>query len=67
MISIRKKERERILGEGSIALVELAGLSSDTKPTEIGTTKIDNGSVFIEMDTQKIFFFDAENEEWKGE
>ena len=67
MITITKKEREKITDEGSIALVELAGLSTDEKPTEMGTTKIDNGSVFVEIDTQKLFFFDLENEEWKGE
>ena len=67
MITITKKERERIIKDGSIALVELAGLSTDEKPTEMGTTKIDNGSVFVEIDTQKLFFFDLENEEWKGE
>ena len=26
---------------------------------------IDNGSVFIEIDTGKIFFYDLENEQWK--
>lgn len=36
------------------------GLSTDTKPT----TGIGNGSVFIEMDTGKAFFFDAENSLW---
>jgi len=37
------------------------GLSTDTpKPTE----GIANGSCFIEMDTGKIYFFDAENTTW---
>jgi hypothetical protein len=65
MITITKKERERIIKDGSIALVELAGLSTDEKPTEMGTTKIENGSTFIEMDTGKIFLYDEENEEWQ--
>ena len=42
-------------------ILELRGLSTDTKPTE----NISNGSVFIEMDTSKIYFYDAENKEWK--
>lgn len=37
------------------------GLSTDTKPTE----HIINGSVFIEMDTSKIYFFDEDGVEWK--
>ena len=38
------------------------GLSTDTKP--IG---VPNGSDFVEMDTSKWYFFDAENQEWVGE
>ena len=36
------------------------GLSTDTKPSNVA-----NGSVFIEMDTSTLYFFDAENGEWK--
>ena len=36
------------------------GLSDDTKPTE----GVGNGSAFIEMDTSKVYFFDAGNSEW---
>lgn len=36
------------------------GLSTDTKPTD----NIVNGSVFIEMDTSTMYFFDQENAEW---
>jgi len=39
---------------------ELRGLSTDTKPTDV-----DNGCIFIEMDTGKIYFYDAENKQWK--
>lgn len=38
------------------------GLSTDTKPT----THIVNGSVFIEMDTATLYFFDQENTEWRA-
>ena len=37
------------------------GLSTDTKPTE----SVGNGSAFLEMDTGKIYFFDAENVTWR--
>lgn len=40
--------------------IEARGLSTDTKPT----TGIANGSIFIEMDTGKVYFFDAANGEW---
>ena len=36
------------------------GLSTDTKPTK----GVGNGSAFIEMDTSKVYFFDAGNSEW---
>ena len=46
-----------------------AGLSTDTKP--IGTALLDNksvvlanGSEFIEMDTDKKYSYDAENQQW---
>ena len=41
--------------------VELRGLSTDEKPTE----DIVNGTVFVEIDTGKIYMYDLENEEWK--
>lgn len=65
MITVTKKEREKIIGEGSIALLELAGLSTDEKPVEMETTKVDNGSTYIEIDTGKIYLYDLENEQWK--
>lgn len=36
------------------------GLSTDEKPTEY----VANGSVFIEMDTSKIYFYDLTNNLW---
>lgn len=41
-------------------MVEAYCLSTDTKPT----TGIANGSILIEMDTQKIFMFDETNSTW---
>lgn len=35
-------------------------LSTDTKPTDC-----ENGSVMLEMDTSKMYMYDAANAEWK--
>ena len=43
------------------SILEVIGLSTDTKPTE----NITNGSIFIEMDTGKIYFYDKENTQWR--
>ena len=45
--------------------LELRGLSTDEKPTTLDGAKVDNGAVFIEMDTGKIYMYDQENEQWK--
>lgn len=37
------------------------GLSTDSKPTK----GVGNGSAFIEMDTSKVYFYDAAGESWK--
>lgn len=68
MITLQKiedVERYRVNPDVSYISVELRGLSTDTKPTEFNGEQIDNGSIFIEIDTGKIFFYDLENEEWK--
>lgn len=36
------------------------GLSTDTKPTE----RVCNASTFYEMDTKKLYMFDAQNGVW---
>lgn len=41
--------------------VEAWGLSTDSKPT----TGIANGSLFIEMDSKKVYFFDETNATWR--
>lgn len=40
---------------------EFRGLSTDIKPVE----RVGNGSIFIEMDTGKVYMFDEQNIEWK--
>ncbi len=63
MVSIYKVEKSK-LGNGGKFLVELRGLSTDEKPSTINGGTILNGSVFIEIDTQDIYFFDEENTTW---
>ena len=46
-----------------ISAVTLFGLSTDSKPT--GDT-VGNGSCFLEMDTGKAYFYDAENSQWRS-
>ena len=46
-------------------LLELRGLSTDEKPKSIENGTIENGSVFIEIDTGDVYIYDLENEEWK--
>lgn len=45
---------------GTVKYCELAGLSTDTKPTETIAT----GSLFLEVDTGAIFAFDEVSENW---
>lgn len=67
MVSIYKNDKVKITENGELISAELRGLSTDTKPTKIGNKEIANGSVFIEIDTQKLYFFDETSKEWKGE
>ena len=66
MITIYKTDNIKNTEEGQVMYGELRGLSTDTKPTEFESKIIGNGSVFIETDTQKLYFFDADSQEWRG-
>ena len=46
----------------TVQTVTMMGLSTDSKPTD---ASIGNGSVFIEMDTSKLYLYDAAGESWK--
>lgn len=65
MITISESKKIKITNDGRNILAELRGLSTDTKPTQIGDITLDNGSVFIEIDTGNIFFYDLDSETWK--
>ena len=65
MITIQKVENKRTVGGEEAINVELRGLSTDTKPTEMNDKLIDNGSVFIEIDTGIVSLYDLDNKQWK--
>lgn len=65
MITIIKTDVVDASGENKYFTGELRGLSTDTKPTEIDGRKVGNGSVFIEINTGKIYFYDLDSETWK--
>ena len=74
MITITEIKNKNEKNNEEYVLVELRGLSTDTKSNTIklskdgetiGTMKIDNGSEFIEIDTSKIYLFDLQNDQWK--
>lgn len=43
---------------------EFDGLSTDSKPTKTDYPDMGNGSSFMEMDTKKLYFYDAKNDVW---
>ena len=47
-------------GDGSAAYQELAGLSTDSKPT----TGLFTGSIFVEVNTGKVFMFNEATSTW---
>lgn len=51
--------------EGRRVPHEFFGLAKDEKPVGcVNNVKITNGSVFVEMDTKKIYMYDEENQVW---
>ena len=61
MISIKKVEDFGKTSDGTyVRCVEGVCLSTDTKPTDWA-----NGSILMEIDTKKVFVFDAENSTWR--
>ena len=67
MVSIIKTDNVKTKEDGCYVTGELRGLSTDEKPTKIGDKIVDNGSIFVEIDTQAIYFYDLDSQEWKGE
>lgn len=66
MITIYKIDKDVITNQGKTLFAEFRGLSTDTKPTTIDGKLIGNGSAFIEIDTGKVLFYNADNQTWEG-
>ena len=61
MVSIKNVEDFGKTADGAyVRCAEGVCLSTDTKPTDWA-----NGATLLEMDTKKVFVFDAENEVWR--
>lgn len=74
MITVYKIGHARVSEGKRYIQAELRGLSTDTKPVgsatlpyPIGTygkNEIENGSVFVEIDTGKLYFYNLVGTEW---
>lgn len=65
MLVISYEGKSRELEGIKRVILEIRGLSTDEKP--IGTLKnqyIDNGSVFIEIDTGYVYLYDLDSNTW---
>lgn len=58
MITIDKEIQD--VGDSVATNITYYGLSTDSKPT----TGVGNGSIFIEMNTGKAYFFNAAGNVW---
>ena len=45
-------------------LVELRGLSTDSKPTTIENGIVENGSSFLEIDKGDLYLYDLVGQQW---
>lgn len=67
MITITKTDNIKVLSAKTNerqVVAELRGLSTDTKPENIGDIIIDNGSIFIEIDTGNIYMYSLDTKTW---
>lgn len=64
MITIYKTKKNTIRDKESFILSEFRGLSTDEKPTLWKDSKVDNGSVFIEINTGKLYMYNLDSQNW---
>ena len=69
MISIYSTKKKSVKENGVYMTTEFRGLSTDTKPTTYTDENanefiVDNGSVFIELDTGSVFGYDLDSQDW---
>ena len=65
MITVYRKNGLAMTEEGTLVEVEIRCNSLDTKPTTINESAIVNGTSLIEIDTGKLYLFDADSSQWK--
>ena len=56
--------KNNVSTKGNEREVEFRGLSTDTKPTTYNGKDIANGSMFIEINTGKLYLFDLDSKTW---
>ena len=61
MVTIYKQE----FSNNKMVVAEFRGLSTDDKPITIDNAPVGNGSVYIEIDTGKMYMFDLQNKQWE--
>lgn len=69
MISIYSTKKKSVKENGVYMTTEFRGLSTDTKPTTYTDENaqefiVDNGSVFIELDTGDVYGYDLDSQDW---
>ena len=64
MITIYKTKKNTIRNGESFILSEFRGLSTDDKPTVWKDSKVDNGSVYIAIDTGKLYMYNLDSQSW---
>lgn len=64
MVTIYKTRKNTIRNKTSFILSEFRGLSTDEKPVEYKDSQVDNGSVFIEIDTGDVYLYNLSSKEW---
>lgn len=70
MISIYSSKKKSIKNDGIYITAEFRGLSTDTKGTIYKDENnnefiIDNGSLFVEIDTGDVYLYDIINQDWE--
>ena len=71
MLTIISSEKvKKLSSDGKVSnsegeLVELRGDNVSEVPREINGKSIENGSIFIEMSTGKIYMYSGENRSWE--
>lgn len=66
MVTISGTGKSRGFGRNKKTILELRGLSTDKSELvdEVNGIKFDNGSVFIEIDTGKVYMYDLDTTTW---